>query len=281
MLKRADLLGDIAAVAKALPPFPTIVLQLLDMLHDENSSLEVVGRLARNDPVISGNILAIANHVRRLRAQSDLSDPYAAASLIGVNHVRRIVVNAGMNRLLGGKGSSFFFSHSFAVAVASQELAALCGVSPDEAYIAGILHDVGQLCFHMIDDQAFQDAYQQSAADGKLIERETALFGMDHCQIGAKLAHYWNLPEEVLSAIETHHDEATVTSRLQAVVCLGETLARALDIPSSTRNRVVSLNSKAVEFLEIDWSSPEMLDCFGRCRARFQHGAKHFASQPV
>jgi putative nucleotidyltransferase with HDIG domain len=216
--------------------------------------------------------------VRRLHAQVDLSDPYAAASLIGVTHVRRIVINVGMNRFLGDRANSFFFRHSFAVAVTSQELAALCGVSPDEAYIAGILHDVGQLCFHMIDDQAFQDAYLQSAVDGKLIEREAALFGMNHCQIGAKLAQYWNLPEEVLSAIATHHDEATVTSRLQAVVCLGETLSRALDMPASPRNRVLTLNSKAVEFLEIDWSTPDMLDCFGRCRARFQQGARHFAS---
>jgi putative nucleotidyltransferase with HDIG domain len=184
-----------------------------------------------------------------------------------------------MNQLLGNHGSTFFFNHSLAVAITSQELATLCGVSPDEAYIAGILHDVGQLCFFVVDDPAFQNAYKQSSTDGRMLEREAALFGMNHCQIGAKLAQYWKLPEEIQSAIETHHDESTVTSRLQAVVTLGETLARALDIPSSPRNRVLGINSKAVEYLGIDWGSAEMLDCYGRCRARFLGNARHFTDQ--
>jgi putative nucleotidyltransferase with HDIG domain len=264
---------DIAALAKMLPPFPKIVLQLLDMLRDEDVSLEVLARLVRDDPVIAGNILGMANHVRRWRSQSDLTDPFAAASLIGINSVRRIVVSIGMNRFIdGGLGSAFFYSHSFAVAIASQELATLCDVSPDDAYIAGILHDVGQLCFHVLDEKAFEEAYQESIVDGRLIEREAAIFGVDHCQIGAQLAQHWNLPEQVLSAILTHHDDTIATSKLQAVVCLGETLARALDIPASAKNRVTKINTPAVELLGIRWDSPEMLDCFGRCLARFQHG---------
>ena len=276
MLKPDNPLHDIEAIARLLPPFPKVVLQLLELLRDEESSFEVMGRLIRNDPVLSGNVLGLANHIRRLHAYSDLTDPFAAASLIGVNRVRRIVVSLGMNRFIGGgAGSDFFFKHSFAVAVTTQELAGMCDVSPDEAYITGILHDVGQLCFHVLDEKAFLQAYKQSAADGRLLEREAEIFGADHCQVGAELARYWNLPDDVLSAIRSHHDDLLATSPLQAAVCLGETLARALDLPPSPNNRVMQINTPAQALLGIVWDSPEMLDCFGRCHARFMQGVLH------
>jgi putative nucleotidyltransferase with HDIG domain len=273
MLKLQNPMDDIEALARELPAFPKVILQLLDLLRDDKASFEVMARLIRNDPVLSGNVLGVANHIRRLQAKSDLTDPYAAASLIGFDHVRRLIINVGMKRFIGGGvGSAFFFHHSFAVAITSQELALLSEVSPDEAYIAGILHDVGQLCFHVLDERAFQEAYQQSIVDGRLVEREAAIFGFDHCQIGEKLAQYWNLPDEVLSAIRTHHDEATATSPLQSCVCLGETLARALDIPASPKNRVTQVNTPAMELLELKWDQPELIDCFGRCHARFVQG---------
>jgi len=266
-----DIATELPKLAEALPPFPAIVLQLLDLLRNEESSLDTLVHMARNDPVISGKILASANHIRRLRVQPDLSDSFAAASLIGVNRIRSIVVTAGMNRFLAeGEGSSFFYGHSLAVAIAAQELAALCDVSPEKAYIAGILHDIGQLCFHIIDERAFEEAYRQASLDNRLLERETEIFGLDHCRIGAELAEYWNLPEEMLSSILTHHEEDVVTSKLQAVVCLAETLARTLDMPPSPKNRVTKFNALALETLSFEWRHPEMLDCFGRCRARFR-----------
>ncbi len=273
MLKLQHPLDDIEAMGGMLPPFPKVILQLLDLLRDEEASMELLARLVRNDPVISGNVLSIANHIRRIHAQSDLSDPYAAASLIGINRLRKIVFTVGMNRFLGGGSSSdFFFRHSCAVAITSQEIGLMCDVSPDEAYIAGILHDVGQLCFQVLNESAFAQVYQLASVDGRLLEREAELFGADHCEVGAKLAEFWNLPDNVVSAIRSHHDVTAPTDNLSAVVCLGETLARALDMPPSSKNRVLHLNQGAVEMLGITWDTPEMLDCFGRCRARYLQG---------
>ena len=272
-LTQENLCVEVARLAKVLPPFPRVVMQLLEMLRDDELSMDALARLARNDPVISSGILATANRVRRIHAQSDIHDPYTAASLIGVNQLRRIVVAAAMNKFAKEEeGAAFLFDHSRAVAIVAHELALLCGVSPEKAYVAAILHDVGQLCFHIMDPVAFQGVYENSAVDGKLIEREVETFGVDHAQIGAELALHWQLPEDFVSAIRTHHDAYAVTSKLQAVINIAESLARALDIPQSAKNRVKRLNAPAAAALGIAWSSPEMLDCFGRCRARFRQG---------
>lgn len=270
MLNDANLSVEVVKLAKGLPPFPQIVMQLLDLLRDNEVSLESLTRFARNDPVIASGILATANHIRRLHYQPDIYDPFVGASLIGLNQLRRIVVEAAMNRFLATeKGADFLLQHSRAVAIVAQEMAWLCGVSPEKAYVAGILHDVGQLCFHILDPVAFQEAYSQSAIDGKLLEHEAALFGVDHARIGGELARHWELPEDFVATIAEHHDGERVSSKLQAVVNLAESLTRALDIPPSPKNRVTKLNAAAVDYLGIDWNSQEMRDCFGRCRARF------------
>lgn len=271
MLTPANLSTEVAKLAKVLPPFPRVVMHLLDMMRDENVSLEALARHARNDPVIASSILATANHVRRINAKPDIHDTFIAASLIGVNQVRRIVVAAAMNKFVAEeKGADFLLHHSRAVAIIAQELAVMCGVSPEMAYIAAILHDMGQLCFHIMDSQKFQELYRLSTLDGRLLERETETFGMDHAVIGAALAQHWELPEEFVSAIRTHHDDSIVTSPLQAVINLAESMARALDIPPSAKNRLTKLNAPAVAALGIEWDSPAMMDCFGRCRSRFR-----------
>lgn len=275
MLNEANLATEVAKLAKVLPPFPQVVLQVLDLLRDEDVSLDTLVRFARNDPVITSNILATANRIRRLHFQPEIYDPFVAASLIGLNQLRRIVVEAAINKFMTSeKGADFLLQHSRAVAIVAQELAMLTGVSPEKAYVAGILHDVGQLCFHIMDPVAFQEAYRQSAADGKLLEREVATFGVDHARIGGELARQWELPDDFVSAILEHHEGDVVTSKLQAVVNVAESLTRALDIPPSPKNRLTTLNAAAVEHLGIDWASPAMRDCFGRCRARFNQATR-------
>ena len=276
MLSIETLPIEIERIAKKLPPFPSVVMKLLDMLKNDDLSLETLTRQAKNDPVITSGILAAANRLRRMHAQTDLYDPFVAASIIGITQVQRIVVTASMNKFLAeDKGAAFLFNHSRAVAIVAQELAVQCGVSPEKAYVAGILHDVGQLCFHIMDAQRFHEVYLKSAKYGQLIGLETEAFGVDHTQIGSALAAYWQLPEDFISSILNHHENFSVTSKLQAVVNLAESLTRALDIPPSPKNRVTQLNQNAIEELGIQWDSSEMHDCFGRCRARYQYANRH------
>jgi HD-like signal output (HDOD) protein len=126
-----------------------------------------------------------------------------------------------------------------------------------------------------MDAERFQEVYLKSASNGRLTDWETAAFGVDHTQIGSALAAHWKLPEEFICSIRYHHESAEVTSKLQAVINLAESLARALDIPSSPKNRVTQLNEKAIFELGIDWDAPEIFDCFGRCRARYRYAVQY------
>ena len=266
---------DIESLARRLPAFPAVIVQVLDLLRDDSVTLEALTRIIRNDPVVMASILAQANHIRRLRVQSDVTDPFVAASIIGVNHVRRIVVTIGMNSFMALlPGGSGLFQHSLAVAITAQEVATLSGLSPDHAYITGVLHDVGQLCLSMLDQLAFEKAHSESVIGAELLHREAELFGVDHCQIGARLAQYWKLPEAIHGAILSHHDDHIVTGPMQACISVANVLARALDLPMLPQNRVAEVNSLAVEALQLDWNAPEFANMLDRCVVRFHHALR-------
>ena len=265
----------VAEIAGLLPPFPRVVQRLHDVLDDDALSIDALVRIARFDPVITGQILSAANQIRRQRSASELSDPFSAASLIGLDRVRKIVLDSSINHYMQViSDTPFFYGHSLAVAIVSQEIAALASLPADKAYIAGILHDIGQLCLHVLDADAYRTVSALASRDGQLIEHERQQFGYDHSQIGSLLAEHWHLPESVQVAIATHHEEGSPLSPLQAVITLAETLSRALDLPPSPNNRVTHVNQQACELLKIDFASEAMQNCFGRCRARFRQAIK-------
>lgn len=264
----ADWIGE---AVRRLPPFPRVVLDLLRLLRDDNASLDALARVARNDPVISASVLEAANRMRRLRALPDLRDSYVAASCIGTDKLRSIVVAVGMNRFLADSpAETFFFEHSLAVAIIAHELAARCGVPPEEGYVAGLVHDIGQLSFFVADPDGYREVLRQSVADGNLLQREQAFFGVDHCQAGVLLAEVWELPPEIVQAIAGHHDrQAGCKSKVQALIRVAEILARGLDLPPSPANRIVAADTEAMETLGLHWNRSDVLDCLGRSQARF------------
>ena len=263
----------IAEIGAKLPPFPRVIQQLLDRLREDAVSVDSLVRIARTDSVVSSAILSAANRLRRMRLQPDTSDMFSAASLIGTNKLRQIVIAAGMNHFLSqGSGQRFFYEHSLAVAIVAHELALLTQVSTDEAYIAGILHDVGQLAYYIADTDGYQNVRRQAMQGGDLLTLETDTFGLNHCKVGMLLASHWQLPQNILLAIGTHHDsDNRWQNKLHAVINLAETLCRGLDLPNSPHNHVLSVNASALDYLGLNWDSAELQDLFARSRVRFAY----------
>jgi putative nucleotidyltransferase with HDIG domain len=263
----------ITEIGAKLPPFPRVIQQLLDRLREDAVSVDSLVRIARTDSVVSSAILSAANRLRRMRLQPDTSDMFSAAALIGTNKLRQIVIATGMNHFLRlGSGQRFFYEHSLAVAVVAHELALLTQISTDEAYIAGILHDIGQLAYYIADSKGYEEVRCRAMQGGDLLELEAAAFGLNHCKVGMLLASHWQLPQNILLAIGTHHDSSDRwQNKLHAVINLAETICRGLDLPQSPHNHVLSVNTSALEYLGLNWSSPELQDLFARSRVRFAY----------
>lgn len=268
--------NKIPEFAAKLPPFSKVVPKLLACLDKDDSSIEELVKTVRIDPIISAIILSHANQLRRIRAQKDTSDLFAAASLIGYNKMRELILKASLNDFMSrSSGQVFFYEHSLAVAIASYELAVLSHQPPEPAYVSGILHDVGQLCFYMIDTPLYTTVRRMAINTGNLIELEAQNFGLDHSELGMLLAKYWLLPQDIQLAISSHHAyQSDWQNPLEAIVNLAESICRGLDIPHSPHNRVSTLNLSAAEYLGLKWDSEQIIDLFGRTRSQFEY-ARH------
>jgi putative nucleotidyltransferase with HDIG domain len=78
------------------------------------------------------------------------------------------------------------------------------GGNPDEAYSAGLLHDLGDLVLFRNDVARHVEA-NDGATARTLIERERAAMGRDHTEVGAELLREWSVPDRVCAAVRSHH----------------------------------------------------------------------------
>lgn len=272
--------SEIIARASLLPAFPGIVNEILRTLDDDNATIGALIHLVERDPVIAANILAMANAVAMAgRTQRDVNDIQVAVSLIGLAKVREIVLGVSLASFArDGRLGNYFWEHSVAVGVATQELARLARCSVDYALVCGLLHDIGQLFMARCYPLEFQMVRMSMERDETLdlLDAERQHFGMDHCAIGAILAHAWRLSPSVVAAVQHHHDTEPPADKLVAVTHVGEALANALDLARHDEARVLNLSASACDLLGMDWSE-DLNYLFGKIEARARQLCRIFS----
>jgi putative nucleotidyltransferase with HDIG domain len=253
-----------------LPAFPRVVTQILAILDDDNSCLTALINHLQRDPVIAGRVLSAANASQF--AHRSLGGISAAVSFIGMRRIREIVLTTSLldfSRNL--RGPQFFWEHSLAVGICTQELAREVGLDEDQALVAGLLHDIGKLWMaylHPRENQHIQGLLAHEPHP--LCELEREMFGLDHCAIGSIIARYWRLPEEIIEAITLHHQQDTPElGRLAAATHVAEAICNGLDLPPREDNQVIAVSQQAMVVLGIDWNQ-DMSDLLGRTEARFR-----------
>lgn len=272
--------------SRSLPSFPAVVLKILATLDDPDSNFNVLVSAISRDPVISARVLSVVNMASvRGRREAQVCDIGAAVSLIGMQRVHHIALISSLGTFAADaahiKIPASFWQHGIAVGVCAEELAQHTGssISPAIALIAGLLHDIGQLCLFHINAVAHRACWREASARAAGIETlECEYFGVNHSTVGAWLAQHWSLPSEVVTAIGAHHNpDADLATPLVAVVHVAEVLSNALDLTSRTENHVTTLSSAACSQLGLVWDN-DVRSLFGRIEARANHANAFFAS---
>jgi putative nucleotidyltransferase with HDIG domain len=140
-----------------------------------------------------------------------------ALVLLGAPTVRNLAVGVGMwDALAAGVGrhrAAELWEHAVAVGVATKMLAArLRSGEPDEAFAAGLLHDVGRLVLAERFGEGYWDAVGGPAEHAAIESRESASFGVDHAEVGRWMLDGWRLPPAVVAAVGEHHAQHPVSA---------------------------------------------------------------------
>lgn len=198
-------------VGKALPPFPHTVLELTAILSGPSADVKKAAKLIRTDATLSAQLLRMCSSpLFGLRSRVVSIDQ--AAILLGADRLRTLVLTTSMVDLAGNglppAESTRFWRHSFLAALLSEHLAKRTGYSEfEQAYIAGLLHDIGQVPLWMLlsEEKAHKtNPPPENWSDNPSVERD--YFGLDHCQLGGQMATAWNFMPSFIDVLVNHHN---------------------------------------------------------------------------
>lgn len=181
-----------------LPSPRGIALQIIQLADKDDITVQQIARLISSDPALAGRIIKVANLLvhREGRPVASIVD---AVTVQGIRSVRQLALSLSLiDNFRTGVCSGFdyqrFWTHSACTGIAAQQIISKMqlGVA-DEAFLLGLLSQVGQLALATISPEKYATVLAQSS--GNLLELERATFGMDHNQITAAMLSDWGMPE--------------------------------------------------------------------------------------
>ncbi|RLB97476.1 MAG: diguanylate cyclase [Deltaproteobacteria bacterium] len=198
--------------SKKLPSFPQVAAKLLEVSKDETASLADLSKIVETDPGISVRVLEIVNSAmyglgRKITALSE------AVVFLGLDEIKKLAIGMTVFEKMfkSGRTKQFdrllFWRHCISVAVLSMEIARETGYpDPEEAYIAGLLHDIGKVFLDIQGRTNYGQFIQElSSSSDPVIEKERSIIGMGHDDIGAFFCSKWGLPDKLAMAVKYHH----------------------------------------------------------------------------
>ena len=205
-----------------LPGLPKIYRDLLHELESDDASLDRVAEMISSDLGMTSKILQLVNS-SFFGIPQHVSSPKHAVSLLGLNIIRPLALSAGtflQYEDLGVPGFSLdeMVDHSLAVATSARAIAeseTSDHYAIDDAFIAGMMHDIGKLILAVNLSEQYAEAL--CIADEKAIplwQAETEVFGTSHGRVGAHLLGLWGLPNPIVEAVAFHH-EPNLTSNTE------------------------------------------------------------------
>jgi len=126
---------------------------------------------------------------------------------------------------------------------------------PVEAYVAGLLRDIGKVILDTyLKDQVEQVQQKVEADQISFMEAEEAILGFHHGQVGANIAEKWHLPGDLAESIALHHEpgKATINPRLVAITHLADALVMMLGVQMGADGLAYHFSQEAMELLGID-----------------------------
>lgn len=211
----------IAAVhrLKGLPTIPRCFHAISQVLRREDYRLGELLRLMKEDPAISATILRVANS-GFYGGREKISNLEIALTLLGANTITGIVI---FSELFTGRFKCPGFDldklwrHSVNVANIALRLAKYFSADQnvrDDAFAAGLLHDMGKLIFLKKLPLQFRKAMTRIAKEGFPVHQtEVEIFGAGHEELGGYLFQLWGLPNPLVQAVAYHHQSLEVSCR--------------------------------------------------------------------
>lgn len=196
-----------------VPALSPTATQLLGRLARRNCEIHQLAELIERDPLLSAQILAIANSAAFGRAHQISSIQHAIA-MVGMGAVRKFALARSISNLFGRRKIAPSFSitrfnlHSVATGMFLELLADYVPLEDaEDAFLAGLFHDVGKLVIAVALPAQYEDILTTAALTCEpVLEIERRMLETDHAELSALAVDYWGLDEPIRTAAAHHHE---------------------------------------------------------------------------
>lgn len=195
-----------------LPAFPATGNKVAQLLSKPDYSVAEIANVIKLDPSITANILKMANSVY-FGTRQKISTINDAVVHLGQKNLLRAIQTAGVSKYYKKGAGGYYdkatdlWEHSVAVALMSQIISKkITGEEDTTLYTAALLHDVGKIIMgEFVRDSLAKISALVSTQRVSFVEAEQFVIGINHAELGGKIAAYWNFPVEIREAISFHH----------------------------------------------------------------------------
>ena len=201
----------IARDVDSLPHFPEVIAELIRLTEDPHATAARIASRIATDPALTADLLKLVNSAH-YSVPRRVNNILQGVTIVGMAGLRSLLYTYGAQKVLGEKYTEMkeLWDHSYRTAYYAYMLARSfkrgAGIL-DDVYVAGILHDLGQIIVAYLHPEAMEQIARfckEKDIPARLLERFS--FGLNHAEVGGLIARKWNFPEPLVLGIKHHHE---------------------------------------------------------------------------
>lgn len=191
---------------------PQVAARVMEVAASPDSGALQLKEAMEVDAALSSRVLRCVNSAAYATTERVTSLQHAVA-ILGFKEVRNLAMTASISKMftdemaIGTYRRGALWRHLVSVGICGRLLAARVNAAePEEAFLAGLLHDIGIVLEDQYLNEQFVQVMESLTDESSLSDVENEVIGFDHSRLGAKLAEAWHFPRPVADAILHHHD---------------------------------------------------------------------------
>lgn len=247
---------------------PVAAQRIMQLSADRSASATDLLSVVEGDPVLAARVLRRVNSAF-YGLPNKVEDLRNAVNLLGFREIRNLALTVYLARTFDGESEYRHYSrqglwqHCTSVAHVARLISTSCKLeSPDEAYLAGLLHDLGLILLDQYLPKYLHQIVDLVSEGADTCQAERALLPFDHAQLGAYVATQWNFPAAVIAAARYHHQPLDAPSDYQtmaSIIAVANYLCHRAGVTSLGTQNHFAPSDAIFSQLELDQSQLEQL----------------------
>jgi len=198
--------------SKHLPSLPHILVKLMDLCNKEDTQLSDLSQIIKSDSALLATFLRVVSSTNN-KMPTRIANIEQALEFLGTDTIKNIAISTSVYQVFEkARVKSFFILkrfwwHSLMCAFISERIAKnTLYPSPDEAFLSGLLHDIGKLILLVNFQKEYEEIIHVSDDRPELLRAEETRLGATHAEVGAWMINQWNLQPFISDAVRYHHE---------------------------------------------------------------------------